>query len=245
MTRHTITSRCRWFTAPLGAAIVVGAVFVTPCLGQFGAPASSGVRERIAGQFLLAAGAPTPEPGDQIGAFFGDQLVGVYAFTSESIEGEFELLIFGDDPDTGEVDGPTRGAAIELRFFDASTNIERNDLRFENAQGEAFNYRYQGQEIPSEFEGLPFPIDLTPTVALNIRLGAAPSDPALGGDSAPGPTYDVDANGEIDERDAAIVLRLVSGATRGATLEQISRADVNGDGLVSTADAIEILRQRR
>ena len=206
---------------------------------QFDSPLATPVRERIAGELLRAEDAPTPEPGDQLGAFFAGELVGAFTFTSQTVGTQFSLTIYGDDPATSQSEGPRLGASIEFRFFDSSTNDERTDLRLENLGGEPFNYRYGGEEVPDGFEGLPLPIDFTPTLALNLRLGAAPLESVESSLN-----YDVNGDGKVSTRDAALVLRMVSGASRGLTADEIRRADVNADGVVNTTDAIEILTNR-
>lgn len=214
-------------------------VLACPAMAQFDIPLATSVRQRIAGELLRADDAPIPEPGDQLGAFFAGELVGVFTFTTQTVGTQFSLTIYGDDPATAVTEGPRPGASVEFRFYDSSTNDVRTDLRTENLVGEAFNYRYGGDEVPDGFEGLPLPIDLTPTLAMNLRLGAAPI-----GETVSSLQLDVDGNGIVTTRDAAIVLRIVSGASRGLSADQISRADVNADGVVTTADAIEILTNR-
>lgn len=217
-------------------------LFAQPVLAQFDTPLSTPIRERVAGELLRTVDAPTPEPGDQLGAFFEGELVGVFTFTSQTVDNQFSLVIYGDDPATAQRDGPVPGARIEFRFFDSSTNDARTDLRPENLRGEPFNYRYGGEEVPDGFEGLPLPIDLTPTLAMNLRLGAAPLDSPESGASSM--DYDVNGDGKVSTRDAALVLRIVSGASRGLSADEIRRADVNRDGVVNTNDAIEILTNR-
>ena len=223
----------------LTGACALICLFAGPAAAQFGSLLATPVRERIAGELLRTDDAPFPEPGDQLGAFFAGQLVGSFTFTSQTVGAQFSLTIYGDDPATSQSEGPRFGAAIEFRFYDSSTNGVRTDVAPANLGGELFNYRYGGEAVPDGFEGLPLPIDLTPTLAMNLRLGAAPLE---SGESFI--NYDVDGDGKVSTRDAAIVLRLVSGVSRGLTADQISRADVNADGFVTTADAIEILTNR-
>ena len=227
------------YTRTICLVVVLMSVFPRVATAQFDTPLATSVRERIAGELLQAEGAPTPEPGDQLGAFFAGELVGAFTFTSQTVGKQFSLTIYGDDPATTQNDGPSLGASIEFRFYDSSTNDVRTDLRIENLSGEPFNYRYGGEEVPDGFEGLPLPIDLTPTLALNLRLGAVPLDAAESSLN-----YDVNGDGKISTRDAALVLRMVSGASRGLSADEIRRADVNADGVVNTTDAIEILTNR-
>ncbi|MBL8746472.1 MAG: dockerin type I repeat-containing protein [Phycisphaerae bacterium] len=220
-------------------ALMTGAL--TPsALAQFGTPGSTNVKEKIVGKLLSAEGAPTPAASDQIGVFFKNSLVG--AFTFADSQTDFTLTIFGDNPSTTAIEGPKAGEKVEFRFYDASANVTRTDVRVENLQGEAFNYRYAGEEnlIP---DGLPIPIDLTPTRNLNLRVGAAQS--GGGGSGNDRAKYDVDGNGTIDEADAAMVLRMVIGARRGLTDDQLEAADVNGDSKVDTNDAIAVMQNRK
>lgn len=228
------------------AAAVIALLLGAPALAQFDVPAGTSIRERIAGQLLSAEGAPAPEPGDQLAAFFDGTVVGVFSYTDEDTTRAFELLIFGDNPGTpGIVEGPSRGDRVEIRFFDSSANQIRTDVVVENPNGERFNYRYAGEEVPPILDDLPIPIDLTPTQNLNFRVGVAAGGGGGGGDDDdPAGDYDVNGDGEINTRDAALVLRIVSGASRGVGSDTIARADVNNDNVVNTADAIAILQNR-
>lgn len=214
-----------------------------PALGQFSPPLSTPVRERVTGSIRLAEGETPPEIGDQIGVFDGETLVGLQTLTSETGTEEFSVLVFGDDPQTNTVEGARRNNVLRVRFYDSGTETIRTDVRFENAAGEAATYRYRGEEIPPlpiELPGL----DLTPTRALNIRIGV--SDGGGGGDGGGDPTnkYDINGDGRVDTRDAALVLRAMISPGSSLSDEELSRADVNGDGRVTTADAIEILRNQ-
>lgn len=216
------------------------AAMASPAMAQFGTPGSTPVREKIVGNLVSAEGAPTPGANDQVGVFFANNLVGAYTFPDTSTS--FTLTIFGDNPATEAVEGPKAGERVEFRYFDASANATRTDLRVENLTGEAFNYRYAGENNPIP-DGLPIPIDLTPTRNLNIRIGAT-NNSGGGGAGGDREKYDVDGNGKIDSADAAMVLRLVIGGGRGLSDAVIEAADVNDDSVVNTRDAIEILRQR-
>lgn len=217
----------------------LAAAAVSPAaLGQFGVPASTNVRERLVGKLLSAEGAPRVASGDQVGAFFDNTLVGVFTFSDSD---EFSFVIFGDNPNTATKEGPAAGDAVQFRFFDASTNETRTDVQAENLQGERFNFRYQGVEVPP-LDDIPFPIDLTPTRNINLRIGVSQGG---GGDDADRLNkYDVDGNGKVDEADAAMVLRLVLGAGRGVSEDVLDAADVDGDGRITTRDAIEIMRNK-
>lgn len=230
----------RWAIVAFAAVLAPGAT----ALAQFDVPTGTAVRERITGQLLSAEGAPAPEAGDQIGAFAGNQIVGIFSFSGETATREFSIVIFGDLETTNDVvEGAKRGQAIVFRFFDSSANTERTDVVVESPNGERYNYKYAGEEVPPVLDDLPIPIDLTPTRTLNLRVGVTGGGGG-DGDGDPVDKYDVDGNGKIEVADAAMVLRVVTGATRGVSSDALERADVNGDGAVSTADAIEILQNR-
>lgn len=218
------------------AVIVAGSAF-----GQFGTPGSTKVREKLVGKLLSATGAPTPAAGDQIGVFFKGNLVGAHAYTGTATD--FSLTIYGDDPTTTAVEGPKAGEKVEFKFYDASANATRTDLRVENPEGEVFNYKYGGELIAFP-DGLPIPIDLTPTRNLNLRIGATDSGNGGDGNGDSRAKYDVDGNGKIDEADAAMVLRMVIGAKRGLSDDEVEAADVNGDDKVDTNDAIAVMQNR-
>ncbi len=238
-------TRANW-SGSVAAAIVAGVGVTGTALGQFDVPASSSVREKIVGQFLSADGAPSPASGDQIGAFAGGKVVGLFSFTGEVASREFTITIFGDLPATSDVvEGAKLNEAVTFRFFDASANAERTDVVVETTGGERFNYKFAGEEAPPILDDLPIPIDLTPTRTLNLRVGVATGGGnGDGGSTDPAGKYDIDGNGKVEVADAALVLRIVTGSTRGLGKDAIGRADVTGDGVVSTADAIEILQNR-
>ena len=257
------------------------AVPLLACAGeaaaQFGTPGSTSFRERIVGDLLEGGGGEnptiTPETGDQIGAFFNGEVVGVFAYTDASRD--FSVTIFGDDPDTEQVEGPSRGDAVEFRYFDSSTN-QTLTLTVLNPQGEVFNFNFQGVEV---FDVPGLPLDLTPTRTFNLRAGAPTGGGSSGGGgsggggAAPGGGTDINGDGGTDVRDAAIILRALSGAVRPGSrafrdlgvmvtdpvrsdpapegMIQLSadallgRCDVNNDGLVTSADAVVSLRAGR
>lgn len=225
----------RWIACILPLAVCA------TTMAQFGVPGATRVRERITGKLLSAEGAPTPAQGDQLGVFFNNTLCGAVTFDTTN---DFSILIYGDLASTTTVvEGPKPGEAVAFRFYDASANATRTDLRVETLTGEAYNYRYAGEEqtIP---DGLPIPIDLTPTRSLNIKIGAT-SGGGGGGTDDPTAKYDVDGNGKVDTADAAMILRIVTGgASRGVSDEIKTRADVNADKKVDTADAIEVMQNR-
>jgi len=218
-------------------------------IGQFLPAGSTGARERVAGTLRLASDAPIPVDGDQIAAFFNGQVVSeVFQFTVESVESlEFALVVYGDDPSTDEVEGPTIGEGVEFRYYRASTNVVYRRLGTLNLGGEAFNYQFNGITVPDFVDGFPFPIDLIPTAPLDLRLTGDPEDSGGSagddGDDGPGPpNYDVNGDGRVTIRDAAEILRLMSGASFRVVSPQ--RADVNRDGRVDMRDVIAVLRNR-
>jgi len=220
---------------------IVAAGLVSPYAhAQFNVPSTTVVRERITGTFVESTGGPTPAAGDQIAAFYANEVVGRFVVETDANR-EFEVIIYGDDPDTALVEGPKRNQRVTFKFYDASSN-QVTDLDVLNTSGEVFNFSYQGEEIPP----LPIPLpglDLTPTRYLDLRTAGSDGGGGGGGTTDPGVKYDVDGDGKISTEDAAQILRIVSGASV-VTGDVRKRADVNGDGKVSTADAIEVLRNR-
>ena len=175
----------------------------------------------------------------------------MFQFDTDSAESlEFSFVVYGDEPDTEEVDGPAIGDGVEFRFFRASTNTVYRRLGTLNASGESFNYQFNGITVPDFVGGFPFPIDLIPTAPLDLRLTGDPDESGGsvgggdgGGDGGPGPPdYDVNGDGEVTIRDAAEILRLMSGAS--IRVVSASRADVNRDGTVNLRDVIAVLRNR-
>jgi hypothetical protein len=246
---HDRTAGLRRAVPALTACVLL--VAAPPLAAQFGTPGSTLTRERVAGDFVLGSDVTAIEPGDQVGAFFDDELVGVFTVTNETGTDGFSFIVFGDDPETPDVvEGPSRNDRVEFRFFDSSTNGERIAQPL-NSSGEPFNYRYGGEVLPPIPDG--FPIDLTPTASIDLRIGD-PSDNdngggngggdegGDGGGNSGGASPDVDGDGKITTKDAAIVLRFVVGSAAAGV--SASRADINGDGRVDTDDAIAILRQR-
>lgn len=240
-------------------------------LAQFGTPGSTNFRERIVGE--VSGGGITIEAGDQVGAFFEDEIVGVFTFNSDSAA--FEVTLFGDNPATEAVEGPGRGQRVTFRYFDSSTN-QTLDMTVLNQQGEAFNFTFQGVEV---FEVPGLPIDLTPTRNFDLRIGEVSGGGGNGGGNngggvaQPGGGSDINGDDVIDVRDAAIVLRCMGGAVRPGTRafrdmgisvrdedgnvrhggdgivlsadELVARCDVDGDGSVTSRDAVAILRNTR
>lgn len=231
-------------------AIVVLLLCAPVSLGQFGTPGSTNTRERLAGRLTDggAGEAPSIAEGDQIGVFFEGMLVGLFQFSAASAaSGEFSVIIFGDDPSTQITEGPSRGDRVEFRYFDESTEGVLTGLSVRNLQGEILNYRYAGENIPPLPIQLPG-LDLVPTREVNLSFSGSSSNPDTGGGDGGGgggtPTGnpDVDGDGSITTRDAALVLRIVSGGPSTAAVR--GRADVNGDGAITVADAVAVLRSR-
>lgn len=217
---------------------------------QFSGPLVTNTRIRYVGSLLTETGQPPPEEGDQIGAFFQDDLIGRYTFTlGQTDPVAFAFFVSGDDPFTPEIEGPEFNDPVTFRFYDSSTNFVRTDIAPVNSGGEVFNLVFKGQlgidipiiDLPDEL--------LYPTAdpPFDLRLGVQPSggDPGGGGDPAPTGNPDVDNNGTINRDDAALVIRIVTGSGRGIDAATRGRADVNGDGRVTSADAIEVLRRSR
>lgn len=247
--------------ADIVAPVVAGlAVLIAPrAMAQFQSPGSpSDIVERYTGTLESAEGEPAPEAGDQVGVFFGDQIIGLFTFSSTSQQDlgprGYDMLVFGDDPETEGIEGPEFGDTVRFRFFDSSTNTVRTDVAARNEQGETVNVSFQGQEtfeIPIDVPGAP-PFPDAPAREFLLVLGAQPADgddengddDGNGDGEAPAGNPDVNGDGEIDKRDAALVLRLVVGG-RVASEDMVGRADVDGDGAVTTRDAIEVLRAGR
>ncbi len=249
------------FIAESSCAKLALALLITLCIAesasaQLGAPLVTNTRIRYLGSLLSEPGEPQPEEGDQIGVFFEDQLVGRYTFTQAQIDPlTFSLFANGDDPFTnGEIEGPQFGDPITFRFFDASTNFVRTDIVPVNSGGEIFNVVYEGQ-VGIDIPIIDLPDDLlypTADPPFDLRLGIEPTngggdggDGDGGGTPTPSGDPDVDDNGKINREDAALVIRIVTGSGRGIDSATRGRADVNGDGRVTSADAIAVLRASR
>lgn len=220
----------------VGAAVLM---FTAPALGQFSAPGSTLVREKIVGSIIEGTTTITPASGDQIAAFAKKQVVGLFAYDSD--DPSFSIVVYGDNPATEEVDGAKQNENITFKFFDDSTNTEI-DLQVVNSAGETVNLQYKGQELPPiELPGL----DLTPTRVFDLRAGSSGGEGGGGGGGGGGGSgvdYDVDGDGKVTIEDAAMVLRIVVGASAAGSAA--GDPDVDGDDRVTTKDAIEILRNR-
>ncbi|MCR9215860.1 MAG: dockerin type I repeat-containing protein [bacterium] len=243
----TKPSRLSILASLLGITLLAG-----ESLGQFVPGGGTLVRERVAGVLRLSSDAPVPVDGDQIAAFYNGQIVSeVFQFTVESAESlEYSVVVFGDDPSTEEQEGPAVGETVEFRFYRQSTNVVYKRLGTLNQGGEVFNYQFNGQELPDFIGDLPFPIDLIPTAPLDLRLTNDPEDSggSVGGGDGDGgevddtPNYDVDGDGRITIKDAAEILRVMSGAS--FRVVPAARADANKDGKVDIRDVIGVLRNR-
>ena len=211
---------------PVAGVVLLSMMAVSaPVFAQFGTPGATPIRERVVGDFVLGPSIATIEAGDQVGAFFGETLVGSFTVTADT--SGFEFIVFGDDPSTPDVvEGPSTNDPVVFRFFDSSTNGERL-VQPLNDSGEDFNYLYGGEEaLPIIIPGLP---DFTPVAEFTqLRVdesvdGSDPTDPGApgngGGDgSGTAGDPDVDGDGRITTRDAALVLRFVVGsAAAGVT----------------------------
>ena len=238
----------RWTWACVGAGLAAW-----PAAGQFNdSLPSTEIVWILGGDLIRAEGAPPIQAGDQIGAFSEGRLVGrIELSEARAAAGTYaELRVFGDDPDTSEQEGPPPNGVVTFGYFDASTNTTITDVRAVNDDGEPVNLAYQGGErvpFPFPIPGLPD----APSATVDLRIGVAGDDDGGGGDGGgggggqiPEGDPDVDGDGEITRKDAALVLRVVVGGTRLLDQATVGRADVNGDGVVSTEDAIAVLRAR-
>ncbi len=255
--------------------LVVAALLAAPhpaARADFGTVANSTVREKVIGQVVASDGAPVPEAGDQIGAFVGSTLCGVFTFSSTggaAVTRDFTIAINGDVPGTSAKEGPAINEKVTFKFFDSSTS---NTLAMTvlNTAGEASTYKFNGQTV-IDLPGVP--IDLTPSVNFNLRVGASDGNGNGNGGGSQTNKYDTDGDGKVTPKDAALILRAVTGGTAsapslktassstaqssssgsGTTQQSSSTAaaattasplDVNGDGKVDVNDAIEVMRNR-
>ncbi|TVQ31701.1 MAG: hypothetical protein EA376_08540 [Phycisphaeraceae bacterium] len=230
------------------AGLFVGALAAAPALAQFSPPGQqTSIQERIIGVMLPTDENPDPpQPGDQLAAFFDDEIIGLYAFTSDQDDPRsFRIRLFGNDPETEATEGPNVGQAVSFRFFRSLTNTVINAQVIEPGSGQPFNFTFQGSEVPP-FDFPDLPIDLVPQRNFNMRLGAASGNGGNGGGGGgDGPNYDVNGDGRVTREDAALVIRIMVGARRGLSEDVIRRADVNGDGTVDSKDVIAIYRHIR
>ena len=227
----------------IAALSVLAGVHLAPAtaFAQVEEPLSTPIRSFLAGTLFLAEDAPPVEAGDQLIAYAGETVVGVFSFTSTTASNlQFRFLAFGDDPDTPEDEGPDRGDRLTFGFYDASTDSIRRDVQGWNSRtSEVTNISYRGEAV-LDIPGLP--LDLTPTQAIDLVLGVGDITGGGGGGGPAGGDPDVNGDGRVSREDAALVLRVVIGGGRGMTSGQIARADVNSDGRVTTDDAIAVIR---
>lgn len=207
-------------------------------MAQFASPGTTDIRHRVVGEVISGEGDPVPQGGDQIAAFFNNEVVGLYVFEGVNPEPGFSIVIYGDNPETEEVEGPEFGQQVTFRYFQSSTSNTIN-MTPVNTAGQDSTYIYQGETL------MDFPVilpgfDLTPVRELNLRFGSGGGGVGVGEDSA---VYDVNGDGRIDKRDVSLVLSVVIGNTTSA--EIVSRADVNGDGIINTQDGIAVMRAMR
>lgn len=223
--------------------------FAAPAAAQFTEPVQTSIRARIVGVVTSEEGAPTIDSGDEIAAIFNGEIVGLQRF-GQPADGEVELslTVFGDDPETQEVEGPPLNSVITFQFFDQSTGMTRNNVVALNTAGEVSAVRFEGEDIDLGIPDSPLPDDLlTPVQEFDLRLTAqdgSPGDGGGGNGGGGGGNPDVNGDGVVNKRDAALVLRVLIGATRLVSQNQVAAADVNGDGAITIADAIEVIRQQ-
>ena len=74
--RTAITSRAAVTLSAIAAMAAADAASA-----QFSGPLVTNTRIRYVGSLLTEPGQPPPEEGDQIGVFFGEDLIGRYTFT--------------------------------------------------------------------------------------------------------------------------------------------------------------------
>ncbi len=200
----------------------------------------------LSGNLVSGTDGPPIEAGDEIGVFFGDRLIGAVAITASQAASQSyaSLIIFGDNPNTNIVEGPVLNNPITFQYYDASTNTTLVGVRALNANGEAVNLTWQGGEVIPPF--VPLPIEVRyQSAEFDLRIGGGSGDNNggnNGGGNTPTGNPDVDGDGHITRKDAAMVLRVVIGAGRSLDDATIARADVDGNGTVSTDDAIAVYK---
>lgn len=257
-------------------AIAISLFAAAPALAQISEPGATSVRERLIGQLLAATGTPDPAAGDMIGAFYDtDKVCGRFVFTGTTVTRDVNILIYGDLTTTsGTKEGASRNQRVTFKFYDASANTTLPVTVLSKPGGEAFNYTYQGTEVPPipiELPGL----DLTPSRDFDFRIG----DSGNGGNGGNGGNntnrYDIDGDGKITSKDASLILRQISGGnvfapstavvattpttttgtssttgtntntnTNTAAATTGASMDVNRDQRIDVNDAIEVLRNK-
>lgn len=228
-------------SGPRGAVFAVVALLlcwvVPSASAQFGTPGSTDIRQRVIGVVQSGEGDPVPQGGDQIAAIFENEVVGLFVFEGVDPDPDFNIVIFGDDPETEVVEGPEFGDQVTFRYFQSSTSNTVN-MTPVNASGQDSTYIFQGETLP-DFPVILPGFDLTPTRQLDLRFGSG-GGPGVGEDQE---RFDVNGDGRIDQRDVALVLSVVIGGTTEQSI--VSASDINGDGTVSTQDGIAIMRAIR
>lgn len=228
---------------PMGSGVLVALALVLGWLApqasaQFGTPGSTDIRQRMVGVVVSGEGDPEPQGGDQIAAIFNNEVVGLFVFEGVDPDPDFNIVIFGDDPETEIVEGPRFGQQVTFRYFQSSTSNTIN-MTPVNASGQDSTYFFQGEALP-DFPVILPGFDLTPVRQLDLRFGSGGGGAGVGEDQA---RFDVNGDGRIDQRDVALVLSVVIGNTTEQGM--VSAADINGDGVVSTQDGIAIMRAIR
>ncbi len=231
MTARSVSRAGSFFAVrSVGPALMLAAA--SQAFGQFGEPGATSVRERIVGELKAATGTPDPAAGDMIGAFFdSDKLCGRFVFTGTTVTRNVNILIYGDLASTsGTKEGPSRNQRVTFKFYDASSNQTLPVSVLGRPGGEVFNYTYQGTEVPPipiELPGL----DLTPSRDLDFRIGDSGNGGNGGGNGGSTNRYDIDGDGKVTQKDAALILRQVSG---GNTTAPSSRSVTTTTGTTTT-----------
>lgn len=242
-----LTARSLAFFSPLIVGVLCLMVVTPAASAQFDQPLVTSVRERIGGEFIPGSEGPVPEDGDQIGAFFNDTVsVGFFEFDEDSAASrEFSITLYGKVSQSDSGNGPARGQRVTFQYYRSSTN-ETVPLRVLNSRGDTVNFTFQGQDVPPiDIPGFNFGDLLTPSRTFNLAPASGDdgndggSGGGGGGGSASGDP-DVNGDGVVDRRDAALILRIIIGGP--ATQQERGRADVNRDGVVDTRDVIEVYR---
>lgn len=209
-------------------------------LAQFAEPSPTSFKEKIVGQVVALTGTPDPAAGDMIGAFYDtNKLCGRFVFTGTATTRAFDITLNGDVASTAAVkEGPTRGQRVTFQFYDASANTTL-PMTVLTTAGEVFNLTFQGADVPP----IPVPIDLTPSRDFNLRIGSTSGGGDGNGNGNGNNTnrYDVNADGKIDQMDAAVILRAVTGgnaqapSTRTSTNTTVTtNTTTQGTGATST-----------
>lgn len=235
----------------VSGVVAIGACSA-PALAQFDEPVPTDWVSRIVGVITSESGAPVIDSQDEVAAIFNGEVIGLQRF-SQPASGPvpIDFRIHGDDPATPEKEGPSVGEVVTFQFFDSSTGMIRSNVLAVNLQGEVSVFTFRGDNIDLDLPGAPLPEDfLIPVQEFDLRLTAQDNSTGDGGGGGEGGggtgqgNPDVNADGAIDKRDVALVLRVVVGNTRSVTSAQRARADVNNDGRVTSEDAVLVFRAK-